>query len=626
MFRLRFSSLRSRLTVLAALSVGFYSAVFAAEIPKDNTVVPEPYAPEKATRTMEVPEGFKVQLFASEPMVRQPISMCLDGRGRVWVAEALNYPDRFQEPIDRIVILEDTNGDGAADKRTVFYDKLKYVTGLEVGFGGAWVMSPPNMYFIPDKDGDDIPDGEPQILLDGFGIKESRHNLANGFNWGPDGWLYAGHGRTSPSDVGKPGAAAGDRIHFDGGVFRYHPTRHVFEPFCDGTTNPWGVGFDDHGQAFISNCVNPHIYHAIQGAHYEPWRNRVSSKFAYTRLPTIADHVHWADGKGGHKKLGLIPNQVTTGGGHAHVGMMIYLGDNWPDRYRNQSFFFNVHGRRMNNDRLERKGSSYVATHGEDFLVSKDPWFMGITLRYGPDGGVYFTDWSDTGECHSYQNTRKETGRIYKIVYGDPKPYKGDIAKRSDAELVKLQLHKNDWFVTHARKELQRRVATGLSDSTALVERLRPMFREQTDVTRKLRVMWALNAIGALKETMLSKGLQHEHESVRAWSVRLITDSPTVSRQALEAFSALAREDESALVRLHLASALQKLPFEDRWEIAEGLAGRGEDAKDAMIPLMIWYGVEPMVKPTRGRVLTLASHSKIPLLRQYIARRMAEPD
>ncbi len=108
-------------------------------------------------------------------------------------------------------------------KRTVFYEGFNYITGIEVGFGGVWVMSPPNLYFIPDRDGDDKPDGPPEVLFDGFGYKESRHNLANGFTWGPDGWLYGGHGRTSPSDVGRPGTPAEKRIHCDGGVFRIHP-------------------------------------------------------------------------------------------------------------------------------------------------------------------------------------------------------------------------------------------------------------------------------------------------------------------------------------------------------------------------------------------------------------------
>ncbi len=258
-------TLESSAHCLTRIAVVVFAIVSSIAASAADIEVPEPFAPEEAARTMVVPEGFNVKLFAGEPDVRQPISFCIDDRGRLWVAEAYNYPFRDKEPQDRVLILEDTDGDGKSDKRTVFYDKLGYVTGIEVGFGGVWIMSPPEMLFIPDKDGDDRPDGPPEVLLDGFGNTTSAHNIANGFTWGPDGWLYAGHGRTSPSDVGPPGTPAEERIHHDGGVTRYHPTRHVFETFCDGTTNPWGVAFDDYGQAIISNCVNPHLFHAIQG-------------------------------------------------------------------------------------------------------------------------------------------------------------------------------------------------------------------------------------------------------------------------------------------------------------------------------------------------------------------------
>ena len=167
----------------------------------------------KAAKAMILPKGFRATVYAAEPDVVQPISFCIDARGRLWVAEALNYGAWQPTGKDRIVILEDKAGDGRAATRKVFYEGFNYITGLEVGFGGVWVMSPPKLYFIPDRDGDDKPDSEPEVLFDGFGYKESRHNLANGFTWGPDGWLYAGHGRTSPSDVGRPGTPAGQRIH-----------------------------------------------------------------------------------------------------------------------------------------------------------------------------------------------------------------------------------------------------------------------------------------------------------------------------------------------------------------------------------------------------------------------------
>ena len=217
----------------------------------------------------------------------QPISFCIDDRGRLWVAEALNYGDWKPTGKDRIIILEDTDGDGRADKRTVFYEGFNYVTGIEVGFGGVWVMSPPNLYFIPDRDGDDKPDGPPEVLFDGFGYKESRHNLANGFTWGPDGWLYGGHGRTSPSDVGRPGTPA-DEAH----PLRRRRLSHPSDAEASSRTSPTarptrGASTSTTtAQCFVSNCVNPHLFHMIQGGHYEPWRNRPSSQYAYERLPT----------------------------------------------------------------------------------------------------------------------------------------------------------------------------------------------------------------------------------------------------------------------------------------------------------------------------------------------------
>ncbi|HUG68634.1 MAG TPA: PVC-type heme-binding CxxCH protein [Pirellulaceae bacterium] len=585
-----------------------------------------PLPPLEAARTMQVPEGFHVTLFAGEPDVRQPIGFCIDDRGRLWVAEAYNYPNHGTTPSngelnDRIVILEDVDGDGQFDKRTVFYDKLNYVTGIEVGFGGAWVMSPPYFYFIPDRDGDDVPDGEPQVLLDGFGNHANSHNLANGFAWGPDGWLYGTHGRTNYSLLGKPGTPAEERVHYDGGVYRYHPVRHVWEPFADGTTNPWGIDFDDYGQGFVCNCVNPHLFHVIQGAHYEPWRNRASSQHAYRRIDTIADHLHFTGVSNVRDGIGS-QEEDDLGGGHAHCGTMVYLGGSWPDRYRNTVFMNNIHGKRVNNDILRRLGSGYTASHGPDLMRSQDSWFMGVTIMYGPDGSVFVSDWSDTGECHSVKNTRRHTGRIYKISYGQPAAMNKDVSELSDDELVALQLHDNDWWVRHARRTLQERTARG-RDMTSVNESLRAMFDEQVEVPRKLRALWALHVTGGLDEPMLSQQLAHESEYLRAWSVRLLSENKTLSSAMLDRFVELAATGDSAFVRLHLASALQSIPAEQRWPIAEALATRAEDADDANLPLMIWYGIEPLVHDDLDRFIRLAATAMIPLVRQHIARRVA---
>jgi len=596
----------------------------AAVAARADEPIGEPYSPEKAARTMVVPDRFSVDLFAGEPEIRQPISFCIDDRGRLWVAEAYNYPHRDRPPQDRVVILEDTDRDGRADKRDVFFTGLGYVTGIEVGFGGVWIMSPPQMLFIPNADGDVEPDGPPQVLLDGFGNQPSAHNIANGFTWGPDGWLYAGHGRTSPSDVGPPGTPAAERIHFDGGVYRYHPVRHVFEGFCDGTTNPWGVDFDDYGQAFISNCVNPHLFHAVQGAHYEPWRGRESSLHAYQRIDTIADHLHWVGGKWQDSR-GYAQEQLALGGGHAHCGTMIYLGDNWPQRYRNTVFMCNVHGRRINNDTLGRRGSGYVASHAPDVMIAKDPWFKGVTLRYGPDGAVYVSDWSDTGECHDYRETQRQTGRIYKIRYGTPKQAPVDIAGLDDDQLVELQLHDNDWYVRHARRVLHERNAAGadLSGSRAA---LRSMLDSHSDVTRRLRALWCLHVIGDTDEPLLRQLLDDADPHLRSWAVRLLCEPKSIEKKVADKMTEMAAQDASPIVRRELASAVMRLPAQTGWPIAARLVTHTEDAGDPNLPLLYWYGLEPLVAADRQRAMTLLRPDVLPKVRQFLARRAASGD
>ncbi|MFK8112853.1 MAG: PVC-type heme-binding CxxCH protein [Rubripirellula sp.] len=581
----------------------------------------EPLAPTEAAATMRVPEGFRVSLFAGEPEVMQPIGFCLDDRARLWVAEAYNYPEHGTKAGDRIVILEDSDGDGKHDQRTVFYDGLNYVSGIEVGFGGVWVMSPPYFYFIPDSDGDDVPDAKPQVLLDGFGNHANAHNMANAFAWGPDGWLYGTHGRTNWSMIGKPGSTDEQRERFDGGVYRYHPTQHVWEPFADGATNMWGIDWNDLGDAFVCNCVNPHLFQVIQGAHYEPWRGRESSQFAYQRIDTIADHLHFVG-------LGNVRNGIGSkeedqaGGGHAHCGTMIYLGDGFPPQYRNQLFTNNIHGRRINNDLLKRSGSGYTASHGPDLMRRMDPWFMGVTLAYGPGGEVYVSDWSDTGECHSTRNTRKSTGRIYRMTYLKNRVARVDVGKKTSLELAALQSHDNDWFVRHARRILQERSQTS-EDLSDVNKQLREILRNGPTTAKRLRGLWALQVTGALSADDQISLLADPDESVRGWAIRLLCEAGDPNEAAMTKLLAMARGDHSAKVRLELASALQRFSLQNRWAIAEALAAHGEDARDQNLPLMTWYGIEPLIADDLARYAAFAYQAAIPQVRENIARRIA---
>ncbi|HKD35506.1 MAG TPA: dehydrogenase, partial [Pirellulales bacterium] len=261
--------------------------------------------------------------------------------------------------------------------------------------------------------------------------------------------------------------------------------------------------------------------------------------------------------------------------------------------------------------------------HGKDFLLAGDVWFRGLNLRYGPDGGVYLSDWSDNGECHNVLETNRETGRMYKIVYGRPNsvPADLDLSKLSDADLVKLQLHKNDWYVRHARRILQERAAAG-ADMTDVNAALRKMFNEQSSVPRKLRVFWALHVTGGATPEFLLAQLQHESEYVRAWAIQFLVEDKQPSKSARHEFARLAESDPSPFVRLYLASALQRMPIEERWRIALGLVAHAEDASDHNLPLMIWYGMEPAVAANPKTALEFAACCEIPIISRFIARRI----
>ena len=610
---------------LAAACLGRTS--IGAPPPEAHAAPNLPLPAPEALRRITLPEGFTVSLFAAEPDVVQPIAMTIDHKGRLWVVENYSYPIWRGGPRgkDRILIFEDADHDGRFDRRTVFYDRGTNFTGIELGFGGVWVCATPNLLFIPDRNGDDRPDGEPVVKLDGWDTK-AQHNMFNGLKWGPDGWLWGCNGILSNSRVGKPGTPEEERVAINCGVWRYHPTRAVFEAVVHGTTNPWGLDFDDMGEAFITNCVIPHLFHVVPGAHFQRMYGEDLAPNRYALMETCADHIHWAgglwtssrEGKGKHGE---------AGGGHAHVGAMIYLGDNWPDLYRNNVFTCNIHGKRINRDRLEPRGSGYVARHEPDFLMANDSWFRGLELKYGPDGAVYMTDWYDTGECHENDadNAHRENGRIYKISHGTPKPVTVNLAGLDDEGLAKLQLQHNDWYVRTARRLLQERVAAGRDVSRAH-HLLRTILGENPDVTRRLRAAWALHVTGGLAGTAALGLLDQSSEHVRAWGVRLLCDHGPPAPATVARFAELARTDTSQKVRLSLASALQRLPLHERWAVAEPLASHKEDARDPMLPLMIWYGVEPLVAADQRRAVALASGCRIPIVRRFVARRTVEAD
>jgi putative membrane-bound dehydrogenase-like protein len=598
--------------------------------------------PEEAPAIMTVPEGFEVKLFAGEPDVRQPIGFCMDDRGRLWVAEAYCYPIRRKESEanDRILIFEDTDGDGHFDKCTVFMEHLNLVSGIEYGFGGLWVGAAPYLMFIPIDASGDKPAGPPKILLDGWAYQDT-HETLNTFTWGPDGWLYGCHGVFTHSNVGKPGAPNSERTRINAGVWRYHPTKHIFEVFAHGTSNPWGLDFNEYGQAFIEACVVPHCFHMIQGGRYFRQAGAHFNPYTYADIDTIADHLHWQGTNqwAGNNKSGSL------GGGHAHCGLMCYLGGAWPKEYNGQLFMGNIHGRRLNMDRLTAKGSGYVASHGPDFLLANDAWARFINFRYGPDGNVYLLDWYDQQACHnsSPEIWDRSNGRIYKVSYRgtdrketDLKKLGGDLSKLNGEKLLALQNHPNQWYARHARRILQEKAwkkedFSGLRTpwlmnmsedlKQARIEQ-RKYWSGSDDPRHVLNELWCFHAINALDEVRLVLLSQNQDAFIRAWSIQLALEKKNATTSFMACMAGLAQSDPSPIVRLYLASGLQRLPLDQRWPIIEALLAHEEDKNDHNLPLMYWYALEPLAEVNAGRALKLALDSKIPLL-GFMARRIA---
>jgi len=598
-----------------------------------------PLSAEQAAAGFRLPPGFKATVFAAEPQVQNPVAMTWDTRGRLWVAECYTYATsqvRYDLTLrDRVLIFTDKDGDGRADERKVFCDNVQRLTSVEVGLGGVWLIALPRVLFIPDRNGDDVPDGPPEVVLDGFSINsENYHNVANGLKWGPDGWLYGRSGASSAGRIGPPGTPDEQRVPIFGGLWRYHPTRKVFETLCHGTTNPWGHDWDEHGELFFTNTVTGHLFHMLPGAHYTRSATIAVNPRIYEPIDSHADHFHFDTGRG----LKDYASSDSLGGGHAHCGALIYQGGQWPAQYRGRLLTLNLHGRRINVDRLVRDGAGFTAKHEPDIAFAADPWFRGIDLTTGPDGCVYAIDWSDTGECHEKDGVHRLSGRVYRFSYGNERPLNVDLTKLSVPALGSLHSHTNEWFVRAARRELADRAAAGQSVMSEFAPLRATLNRVDIDVIQRLRALWALQTLGALPQQSLIELLADRDEHIRVWALRLLVDfwpldtvqgaarstPQSIDARLLPKLATLAQDDPSGLVQLVLCSTIQRLPLAERPALAAALARRGEFAVDHDLPKLLWYGVSPLAAANPQLLVPLATDGKFPLTREWISRGLAE--
>ncbi len=598
-FRMAFHgwSLRKPAIVFASLLL---AAIWCLPV---RPAVAQALSPEEALRRFRVADGFDVQLFASEPQVRQPVTMTFDDRGRLWVIQYLQYPapaglrpvtvdrylrtryDRVPEPppkgprgADKITILEDTDGDGRADKVKDFVTGLNLASALALGNGGVYVGQAPYLLFYPDRDRDDVPDGDPEVLLAGFGL-EDAHAVINSLQWGPDGWLYGAQGSTVTADIRG--------IGFQQGLWRYHPPTGRFELFSEGGGNTWGLDFDHHGNAIAgTNYGNVVCLHQVQGGYYV----KGFSKHGPLHNPYTYGYFEHARHQG-------------HSGGHVTCGGIVYQGNTYPETFRNAYIGANLLSNAIYWSTIDPDGSTFQTRYQGTLLSTDDIWFRPIDCLTGPDGSVYVADWYDERANHVIPDDTwdRSNGRIWKIVArGTPPAGKPALGERASAELVELLSHPNAWYRREARRILMER------RDASIRPRLLSLIDQTTNETTSLEALWALYTSGGWNDELALRLLDHPSIDVRAWTVRLIGDDRRALPTPLaERLVRLAHDEPSMTVRSQLACTCKRLSGPDGLPVVRNLLAHDEDAADPHIPLLLWWAIEGKALDNRQRVLAM---------------------
>jgi putative membrane-bound dehydrogenase-like protein len=586
--------------------------------------------PEEAVKLFQVPAGLEISLFAAERKVAQPLSISFDDRGRMWVVQYLQYPipeglkpvevdqylrtvyDRVPEPpprgprgADRITIYEDTDGDGRPDKIKDFVAGLNLCSGVEVGQGGVFVLQTPYLLFYPDRDGDDVPDGDPEVLLTGFGMNDA-HAVANSLTWGPDGWLYGAQGSTVTANIRG--------IEFQQGIWRYHPATKRFELFAEGGGNTWGIDFDPYGNLFAGGNTAQPLCHHVQGGYYVKGFGKhgpLHNPYTYGYFPAMAH-----SGYLGHGLTG---------------GFVLYRGGAFPAEFNGVCIYPNVRQSAARWAYLDVKGSTFATRFGGDFILSEDLGFRPVDSCIGPDGALYVADWYDFHIAHrdsrditKHYLPRKDDGRIWKVAAtgAASKPiFAGTpLRKRNSQELVGLLRDGNDWYVRQARTILGER-----RDKSVLPALEEMIFASPTQELA-LEALWSHYVTAGLDESLCQRLLEHPAMYVRAWTIRLLGDEEMIPEHLQPRVVELAGSDPSVIVRSQLAATAKRLSGAQALPIIARLLRHSEDLDDLHIPLMIWWAIENKAISDREAVLGLVisgNAKELPLVRSIVAPRLA---
>ncbi len=547
----------------------------------------KPLSPKEAVDAFQVAPGFEMELVASEPLVRQPLNLHFDARGRLWVVQFLQYPfpaglqivqydeylravyDKTPEPPpkgvpgrDRITILEDRDHDGTFESAKDFVTGLNIATSILTGGGGVWVLNPPYLLFYPDRDQDDRPDSDPEVRLSGFGL-EDTHATANSLHWGPDGWIYGAQGSTCTSTV------AG--IHFKGqAIWRYHPHSRAFEIFAEGGGNTYSLEFDRWGRCFsgTNGGGTRGLHHVQGGASVKSWAKHG---------PLLNPHAFGFFEHMAHK--GFQPRFSQS--------LLIYEGGALPGLEGHMIASLALVNR-VQDTRLIPDTSSFRTEDLDPQALTSDRWFRPVDTKAGPDGAVYFADWYDSRLTHvdPRDTWDHDRGRIYRLkAKAIPRPAPVDLQSATSVELIHALRHPNKWHRQTAVRLL------GERKDPASEAPLRTLLHHETNPVA-LEALWALNACGFLQTGDFQRGLAHPIPAVRAWSVRLLGDQRSLEAGLLDPLLQLARTEFSAEVRSQLASSARRFPAATGLALLTPLLHHPEDNADVHIPLLLWWTLE----------------------------------
>ncbi|HSU67955.1 MAG TPA: PVC-type heme-binding CxxCH protein [Tepidisphaeraceae bacterium] len=597
-------------------------------------------SPKEEQEKFQPRAGLSVDLIASEPAVRQPLCINFDERGRMWVVQYIQYPfpaglkvveyDQYirakfdkvppapphqDRGHDQVTILEDVDGDGSFRKVKTFVDGLNIATSALPGRGGrgpddygVWVMNPPYLLFYPDKNRDDVPDGDPIVHLSGFGL-EDTHAVASNLTWGPDGWLYGTQGSTCTAKVKVEITGDPKTTDFLGqAIWRYNPESHQFEVFAEGGGNTFGLEFDDAGRAYSgTNWGKYRGLHYVQGGYYiKSWGKHgpLTNPYAFGFFEHMP-HTGNADR--------LSHTYIVYGGG--------LLGDD----YTGKIISPNPLQSRLQVTRLEPIGSTYQTVEEPYMVTCDDGWFRPVDLKAGPDGAIYVADFYEQRISHvdPRDTWDRTTGRIWRVRPTTWKPglKPFDFYTLPSAELVKRLQSNNRW-----ERNIARQILTMRADDTVAPNLRRLLVQDFGQ--HALEALLALRGVDSLDDQTMLLALKHRSPEVRTWAVRLTGDAKNdrVSSPLFEQLLDMAYREMDPQVRSQLASTAKRLPAEQSIPLAAQMLARDSDAKDAHIPLLLWWAVEDKAVSHREKTIAaLASKElwKHPLAREVVLPRLA---